>query len=146
MNRNGSIIREFEAEGSDRSLQLAHALAQISDPEFLERIVHLKSSLDAWGGECYISAQRKPIDPATGRICDHNTPGREYGTLGYVIHYGHRQRAIIDQPEEPDEPLGIHPPERAPEPEPEEVGGTSVQVGPSATGAQAEEPEAAQVG
>jgi hypothetical protein len=123
LNRNASLLRDFQSEGSDRSMQLATALAQIADPDFLERVIHLKSSLDAWGGEAYIAAERRPVDPATGRICDHNTPGREYATLGYITHYGHRvKRAIHGAVEEPDEQLGVEPRESVPIPvqEPEE--------------------------
>jgi hypothetical protein len=122
LNRNASLLRDFQSEGSERSMQLATALAQIADPDFLERVIHLKSSLDAWGGEAYIAAERRPLDPATGRICDHNTPGREYATLGYITHYGHRVKgAIRGAVEEPDEPLGVQPGEGMPSQEPEPV-------------------------
>lgn len=104
MNRQFALYRDREYEGSDRSLQLATALAQVADPEFLEKLLHVKSSLDAFGGEAFISAQRVPIDPATGKKVDHNTPGREYVTMAYAISYRHRATKIKNQVAQPDDP------------------------------------------
>lgn len=88
-------------EGSERAVELAVALAQISDEEFLRTIIDIKAALDRIGGQVYIAAFRNKYDPATGeQLEDPSAPGR-YETDGYAIHYEHIAK-LTDSPREPD--------------------------------------------
>jgi hypothetical protein len=101
MRRPFYAPRIVEAEGSDRSQELATALAMTCDPEYLEALVHLKSMLDRIGGQVYIAAYRKKYNPQTGEeLDDPSKPGR-YETEGYAFHYEHIAK-ITNAPREPD--------------------------------------------
>lgn len=91
-----------EAEGVERSQELALALAQTADPEFIEAIIHLKSMLDRIGGQVYIAAYRNKYDPNTGAVLeDPRAPGR-HETDGYAFHYEHIAK-LTNAPREPDQ-------------------------------------------
>lgn len=88
MKRTSSSLRNELEEGGQRSQQLAVALAQISDPEFIEMVVHMKSALDAFGGQVTISALRNKYAVTGERLSDLTKDG-EYATDGYGCHYDH---------------------------------------------------------
>lgn len=89
-----------EFEGSDRSNQLAAALAQVSDPEFLQAVLDLKAMLDRVGGQVYIAAYRQKYGPDGQPVEDPKEPGR-YETEGYAFHYEHIAK-LTNAPREPD--------------------------------------------
>jgi hypothetical protein len=101
MKRSGSSLRDERNEGSERSQQLAAALAQVSDPEFLERVLHMKSALDEFGGEFRVQALRHKYDPVGNRLEDMTLDG-EYYTDAYMTHYSHYAK---DAPQEPNDEL-----------------------------------------
>lgn len=88
MNRQRYIDRDFEAEGDVRAQNLAVALAQTCDPDFLEAVFHMKSALDEFGGQAFIAAARDHFNDQ-GEVVPVNQPGR-WQTYGYLIHYGDR--------------------------------------------------------
>jgi hypothetical protein len=104
MNRQKFQRRIFEAEGSERSQQLALSLAAECDPEFLETLLHYKSALDEFGGQIYIAAARDKFD-TEGNNVEHNEPRGSFETWGYVCHYGHKAQ-LKGQETEPDVPWG----------------------------------------
>ena len=107
MIRQTSNPRRVDLEGHDRSQQLGLALAQICDPETLEKLIHMKTTLDSIGGQFYVAAFRnkyKTVADEEGQMLvpvdDPTEPG-QYHTDGYVFHYEHiaklnRQRAEPD--------------------------------------------------
>lgn len=101
MKRQWSTPRRTDLEGSERSMELATALAQIADPDFLEKVIQAKALLDSVGGQFYIAAYRTKYDIVSGEpVEDLKQPGR-YETDGYLIDYGHIAR-INRQDAEPD--------------------------------------------
>jgi hypothetical protein len=88
MKRTSSSLRNELEEGGQRSQQLAVALAQISDPEFLELCVHMKAALDAFGGQVTIQALRNKYSVTGERLTDLTKDGN-YATDGYGAHYDH---------------------------------------------------------
>lgn len=101
MRRDFYTPRIVTDEGSQRSNELAVALAQVADPEFIEAVIHLKSMLDRIGGQAYVVAFRNKYNPRTGEvITDPEAPGR-HETEGYVFHYEHIAR-LSGQDKEPD--------------------------------------------
>jgi hypothetical protein len=123
MNRSRLIERDFAAEGSERSQQLALALAQIADPELLEALVHSVGALHEFGGEVYIGAARNRFQ-ADGERLVRVEQGGSFLTYGHVIAYNTRAR-IKGQPVEPDQGYEQHP---APEFEEAEEGPPNGQV------------------
>jgi hypothetical protein len=101
MKRSSSSLRDVRDEGSDRSHQLAIALAQICDPELLETLVHLKSALDEFGGEFRVVSMRHKYSPTGERLEDLTSDG-EFFTDGYLTHYSHYAK---DAPPEPNTEL-----------------------------------------
>lgn len=101
MVRQFHTVRVREFEGSERSLQLATALAQVCDPDTLEKLLQIKTSLDTIGGQVYIAAYRTKYDAATGEpLGDVKNPG-VYETDGYLFQYEHIAK-VNRQPREPD--------------------------------------------
>lgn len=114
MRRGWNVVRNRDAEGDERSLELAGALAAISDPDFLERVLHAKTMLDSVGGQIFIAAVRnkyavKTLRTAAGHIVaeerdlleDRKAPG-EYETDAYLFHYDHIATALRDARKEAD--------------------------------------------
>lgn len=99
INRSRYIQRNFQAEGSEPSAALCHALAQIVDPVLAESILHHLSALDEFGGELYIGANRQP-----------QSDGKHL-TVGYLVGYNSKAQ-IKDAPDEDDVAYGT---EAAPE-------------------------------
>jgi hypothetical protein len=87
MNRERFIERNFELEGSDRSILLGQALGQICDPDFIEALLHHIAALDQFGGQLYIAAGPRTKLNNKGQAVDAAEAG-SYETLGYVFHYG----------------------------------------------------------
>lgn len=81
-------------------MQLATALAQVSDPDFLEAVLHIKSMLDRLGGQMYLAGYREKFDGEGRLLSDHKQPGN-YETVGYLFHYDHIAK-ITQAPNEPD--------------------------------------------
>ncbi len=110
-----NVVRDRELEGSERSAELATALAQTCDPEFLEALVHAKALIDAVGGQVFIAGVRnkyevKTVRDAAGNILgeskqlldDHSLPG-EYATDAYLFHYEHIATALRGARKQPDD-------------------------------------------
>jgi hypothetical protein len=112
MKRQWHTARIPELDGSDRSMQLAAAIAQVSDPQTLEALLQGLTLLDRVGGQLYIAAYRTKYkteqDPSTGEfrrlpVRDVREPG-SYETDGLVFHYEHIAK-ITRQDPEPDAAL-----------------------------------------
>lgn len=103
MRRQWNSPRFVDDEGTARTLELATALAQMADPDFLEKVIHLKSMLDSIGGQVYIAAYRDKFDGQGNKLEDHKQPG-DYATIGYLFHYDHIAK-ITRAPVEPDAKL-----------------------------------------
>lgn len=114
MRRGWNVVRDRTEEGSERSLELATALAQTSDPDFLEQVVHAKALLDAVGGQVFIAAVRNKYAVITVRdragnvlgeqrevLEDRKQPG-EYETDAYLFHFDHIATALRDAARQPD--------------------------------------------
>lgn len=107
-------------------MQLATALAQVCDPETLERLLQIKTLLDSVGGQAYICAFRNKYrvaltpegDEYLEPLDDVKQPGK-YLTDGYAIQYEHiakinRQAVEQDEREMPDSlPEPEEPPDAA---------------------------------
>lgn len=126
MNRSRFIERDFAGEGSERSQQLAHALAQIADPELLEALVHHVAALHEFGGEVYIGGVRDRFRAEGGSLLK-VTEGGSFLTYGHVVAYNKKSR-VKGQQAEPDEsyeaqaaPEIADPPEHSEEREPNGV-------------------------
>lgn len=112
MERSWNIVRDHEAEGSARSGELAAALAQVADPELLEKVLWAVNLLDSVGGQVTIAAFRNKYDAQGGRIAKENlssTPGN-YETEGYVVHWDSMAEVIRDAMREPNVKLPADPP------------------------------------
>jgi hypothetical protein len=97
MKRQWHTARIPDADGSDRSVQLAHALAQVLDPPTLEALLQSFTLLDRIGGQVYIASVRtkyKTVVDADAQtvervpVEDVREPG-SYETDGFVFHYEH---------------------------------------------------------
>ena len=84
-----------EAHGSEESHALARALAEISDPLFLESVLHAKSALDRFGGEFYIGAFRLKFDREGNPIKRGNG---DFETVAYACHWNSRNTAGEQEP------------------------------------------------
>lgn len=118
MERGWNVIRDREGEGSPRSAELATALAQVADPELLERLLWAVTLLDSVGGELYIGAFRNKYDEQGNRIPKANlreTPG-EYETDGYVLRWDSMAEMIRDAQREPNVKGPAEPPAAISEP------------------------------
>lgn len=114
MRRGTSIVRDRELEGSERSAELATALAQICDPGLLEALVHAKAMLDYNGGQIFIAAVRNKYRITTQRSPEGNIVGEtrtllenrqepgNYETDAYVFHFDHIATALRSAKKEPD--------------------------------------------
>jgi hypothetical protein len=102
MNRSRVIHRDFANEGSQDAQALALALAQITDREFLESLLHHVSALREFGGELYIGTARTRV--YNGQPVEHNDSRGSFITHAYVVGYTEKSR-IKNVPEEPDEPF-----------------------------------------
>jgi hypothetical protein len=94
-------------EGEARAQNLAAALAQKCDPEFLEAVLHMKSALDEFGGQVFIAAARDHFNDQ-GAVVPVSQPGR-WTTYGYLFHYGDKpqiRRLQTDEEAEPPSRLG----------------------------------------
>lgn len=103
MRRTTHTRRIRELEGSDRSVELAQALAMTCDPETLEALLHAKMLLDSVGGQIFMAAQRPKFRETPQGLVpleDHREPGK-YVTVGYVLQYDHIATALR-APREPD--------------------------------------------
>lgn len=85
MKRGWNTLSNPEARGTEESYRLANALAAISEPEFLESILNVKSSLNEWGGQYMVAAQRERVNVHGQR----DPEGPAHATIGLVHHYKH---------------------------------------------------------
>lgn len=126
MRRQWAVPRDRDLEGSDRSLELAQALAVKVDPDTLEKLVELVSLLHSIGGQAFVCAIRSKYQTVVAdnpelaaalgvqvgqriRIkVDPDQPGT-YETDALAIHYEHIATAARDQDREPDAKLPVPP-------------------------------------
>jgi hypothetical protein len=101
MNRSRFIERDFGGEGSERSQQLAVALAQIADPELLEALVHHVAAVHEYGGEFYVGAARDRFQIESDQLV-RVEQGGTFLTYGHVVAYNKKAR-IKGQTIEPDQ-------------------------------------------
>lgn len=105
MKRQWHTARQPELDGSERSTQLALAIAQVADPATLEALLQTLTLLDRIGGQVYIAAYRRkyaPVESEQGTyfqaVDDVKQPGT-YMTDGFVFHYEHIAKLPRQSPE-----------------------------------------------
>jgi hypothetical protein len=99
MNRQRLLNRDFEGEGTDDARQIALALAELCDRNFLELLLRHKVALDEFGGEIYLAAVRDKFDK-NGRPAAHNDPEGSFLTYAYIVNYGSKAQLKVEAPNE----------------------------------------------
>lgn len=116
----------------EKAHEMAIALANTADGDFIESIVQAKAALDRFGGSVTIAAYREKLDANGERVPESAVGTHE--TLGYLFQYDHYNKTP-GAPAEPNadfaEPLELD--TGAPEPElpevaPEPEGGEPVTI------------------
>lgn len=117
MKRSWHTARQPELDGSDRSTQIALAIAQVADPGVLEALLQTLTLLDRIGGQVYIAADRQKYAPQETDqgvmylpVTNVKEPGT-YMTDGFVFQYEHIAK-LPRQPVEPDAEFGDALPDR----------------------------------
>lgn len=97
MKRGWNTLSNPQGRGSEESYQLGQALAAIAEPELLQGLLNVVSSLNEWGGQYMVAAQRERVDGFGQR----DPAGTEHVTIGLVHHYKHVPDALKDALREP---------------------------------------------
>lgn len=125
----GGRVQFLRDGGDEDALQAAQALANLCDAATLRSLVDLVVTLQRFGGEAYVGAYRRKIDPE-GRIVlpeEIRETAGTYETVGYLFFWdavAKQTRAATQVEDEPtadlSEPIPI-PPDQGEEPGPVEV-------------------------
>lgn len=97
MKRGWNTLSKPNERGSEESYQLGQALAAIAEPELLQGLLNVVSSLNEWGGQYMVAAQRERINVRGER----DPEGQIHVTIGLVHHYKHVPDALKDALREP---------------------------------------------
>jgi hypothetical protein len=82
------------AHGDEDAVRLGHALAQISDADFIQSVIDAKTLLDRVGGQVFIGAPRQKFDRDGNAISE---GAGEYVTVAYFFNYSSRLDPAIDR-------------------------------------------------